>query len=207
MAPDTPLSFMRAKPFLKTLFLFLLLTCSRVDPSFGNCSFPLLPHGAPQRSNMQMTGAIAQRVVRTLEKNLNRKCNLLFESIDEPEIKVIAVKDGARSIASQDYDIEDGVLTTGFTYVTPSYRDAGVSTLMLERIVTAYPEITAIRADALTRTNIYEIEDAVRDGAKLPEAIRKTPAYKIRAQLGFTEIVPGSIDPDNFAFTVRKPQN
>jgi hypothetical protein len=157
------------------------------------------------RSQLELTGEFAQSVIRKLENNLKRPCSLRFDYVNEPEINMVILLDHGRSIANLDYDIENGVLTSGFAHVDPPYREVGIATLLFERIISTHPEIKIIKSGRLVQTNIYEIEDAINDGASIIEALRETPAYKLRARLGFSEIIPDSIDPNTFSFSVRKP--
>jgi hypothetical protein len=96
-------------------------------------------------------------------------------------------------------ELEVGTMTTA-----DEYQQMGVGEALMEGLLRKFPETQIISTGALVKTNEYLLETAMRKGLSLEAAIKETPAYKIRARFGYTEIVPGSITRD-YGFKVRKP--
>ncbi len=84
------------------------------------------------------------------------------------------------------------------------YYRQGFSKALLEQILNDHPEIQIIETEELTEMNLTELRNGLKAGLSIADAIRQTPAYKLRARFGFTRIVEGSINDRNYSFAVER---
>lgn len=103
-------------------------------------------------------------------------------------------------------------LKVGYMETMEAYRGSrqgqslGIGELMMSLALKKFPDTEVISTHSMVQTNREIFMQAVQKGMSREEALKQTPAYKIRAKFGFTEIVPGSIDGE-LGFAVRKPQH
>lgn len=89
--------------------------------------------------------------------------------------------------------------------VDEKFQKLGLARSMFEQALSDSPSINHIEVSVLSETNLEVLKKWMARGLTAQEALRKTPAYRIRSRIGFSEIVPGSLNP-NYGFTVRRPQ-
>lgn len=84
-------------------------------------------------------------------------------------------------------------------------RDKGVGSALMASVLKKHPEIKAIEVEVLDADNEKALQKAIKEGLPCVEALMETPAYKIRARFGFTEIFYHDKCRDG-AFSVRRPK-
>jgi hypothetical protein len=72
--------------------------------------------------------------------------------------------------------------------VERDFQRKGVSEFMLAQMLKYHPDISSVEGD-LNQTNFYIVRDAEFKGMPLKQAIKQSPAYKLRKRLGFTKIL------------------
>ena len=113
-----------------------------------------------------------------------------------------------RKIAYLQIKYEQGVLEIEYIAVHEDFRRMHLGFELMRLVLQQYPEVEVITVSNLIETNFKVKQAYLAQGYSIEDAIRETPAYKIRARLGFSEIVPGSIaPPHNDGFQVRKPSH
>lgn len=151
---------------------------------------PLLLRGA----KLPLPSGIARRIPK----------GVLRRTVSGSQRKYQVLDEKGREVALLDIEIANGNLEVREVFVNSDLRRHGAARLLLEQALADHPSVTGIRTFALVQTNLDVVNQARAAKLTQEQAIRSTPAYKIRARLGFTEIVPESITPDN-GFTVRRP--
>lgn len=96
-------------------------------------------------------------------------------------------------------------LSIGYFRVFDQYQNAGIARYMYEQLLRDLPEAVEISTGTLSSTNEKIFRQGIQAGLSVEEAIMKTPAYKIRARLGYSEIVPDKIDLQTGRFVARRP--
>ncbi len=94
-----------------------------------------------------------------------------------------------KTISYGEYRMFDGGLRLNIFYIftSPDFHKNNLSRLVLAKMLAENPRTQRIKTSfAETNKTIYE--DAIANGDSVHEAILKTPAFKIRAQLGFSKI-------------------
>lgn len=143
-----------------------------------------------------------------IEDKLNTRLEV-FLRLDHQDSEIrdysIRIRDGHEvySIALFSYYEDISGVEVIQMKVYSGYNRLGLGSLMMEEIIKALPEARVIIVRGLKGHNLEVVEKHLALGLTQIEAIKKTPAYKIRAKLGFTEIIPGSVN-DHDGFTVRK---
>lgn len=84
------------------------------------------------------------------------------------------------------------------------YQEKGLAKFVMEEITKSYPDTQFIRVRALGELNLDIKDHYSKMGYSQIDAIKMTPAYKIRAHVGFSEIIPESLTPLD-GFIVKKP--
>lgn len=113
--------------------------------------------------------------------------------------------ESSRTVGSLEfYFPKPGVLAIDDLAVKEEYRRKGVSEALFAKVLREHPEIEEIRSDALVQTNEKAIQKELKRGGSCRDAIKATPAYRMRARFGFTELV--SFECEDGSFTVRKKQ-
>ncbi|MES2855049.1 MAG: hypothetical protein V4692_04255, partial [Bdellovibrionota bacterium] len=84
-------------------------------------------------------------------------------------------------------DLDPTILHVGTIDVDKSYRGKQISKLLLAKILLSYPETREIRT-YLEDDNNLVYRNALVDDLSTLDAVRETPAYKIRNALGFGQI-------------------
>ncbi|MGZ3721646.1 MAG: hypothetical protein ACXVA9_01865 [Bdellovibrionales bacterium] len=118
------------------------------------------------------------------------------------------------SIAYYVYKIptyDHGLLISDNMWVSPSYREMGLSELMLAEILAAHPWVDRIRVDDLFSSDAREespnevIFERAYKKMSCKDAIRETPAFKIFERFGFSKFVDAECDdPTGIHFTLTK---
>jgi GNAT superfamily N-acetyltransferase len=89
--------------------------------------------------------------------------------------------------------------------VLTEMKKTGIGTVLYEQMLRHFAT-EEIVVESLASDNDEVMQEALKNGASVIEAIHQTPAYKIRQKLGFTEIIPNSIN-HNHGFSIRRPSN
>ncbi len=92
------------------------------------------------------------------------------------------------------YDRQSGHLIVDSVKVDVGARGNGVNQRLLENAVRENPGTKTIRSQHLTETNERIARQALDSGSSCESAIRGTPAYRTRANLGFTIIQNASCE-------------
>lgn len=103
-------------------------------------------------------------------------------------------------------DTKAGTLEVTGLDVVPEMQGQGVSGQLFAKVLEENPGITAIKASTLQDTNMAVYVRVYNETGDMEAAIRATPAYKIRAAAGFTELE--IIDPmatGSPGFIMRRP--
>jgi hypothetical protein len=87
--------------------------------------------------------------------------------------------------------------------VLSDFKKSGVGEVLMDQALLRF-ETTQIAVESLASDNAAVLQQGLAKGLSTIEAIKQTPAYKIRQKMGFTEIIPASINA-NFGFIVRRP--
>jgi hypothetical protein len=108
-------------------------------------------------------------------------------------------------MAFVDFYYHDHILDIGFMKVD-QYKKSGLGEALFKLVLRKYPDTQVIQVRVLVEDNKAALEQALKEGATLEEAIKRTPSYKIRAKFGFTEIIPESIlsEKDGYGYAVRR---
>jgi GNAT superfamily N-acetyltransferase len=93
----------------------------------------------------------------------------------------------------------------GHMYTHHEYREMGVGSALMENVLEDFPDVKVITSDSLVDMNRDIANKFINQGLSLKDSIKQTPAYKIREKFGYSEILPESIDPFMFSFSVKKP--
>ncbi len=116
-----------------------------------------------------------------------------FDSPVEFKIEVdgishyIVAKMNGRLVGSMDYRIfSNGKME--MTYIFSSVRQAGVSKALFARALLEHPEVVEIKS-YLADVNAEIYYEGIESGLSSIDALKNTPAYKIRASIGFTRII------------------
>lgn len=87
--------------------------------------------------------------------------------------------------------------------VLSDFKKSGVGEVLMDQALLRF-ETEQIAVESLASDNAAVLQQGLAKGLSPVEAIQQTPAYKIRQKLGYTEILPESINA-NFGFIVRRP--
>lgn len=101
------------------------------------------------------------------------------------------------------YDSQKRELGIESMNVMTEFKKSGVGEVLLDQALQKF-ETDVIAVESLASDNHQVMLEALSSGKKVSEAIQQTPAFKIRQKLGYTKIIPGSINKD-YGFKVRKP--
>jgi len=145
-------------------------------------------------------------VLKKAEKNLGAILTIKDGRADLSQPRV----DGTRFVAfiTADYTEKLRILTVSNMFVREDARNKGISAALLAAELAKHPSTEVIFTTAL----LYDNEDKLRQyldaGYSVIDAVKETWAYKIRAQFGFTEIMPESIHMTDgkYGFGVRRPR-
>lgn len=85
------------------------------------------------------------------------------------------------------YRIKGEVLAIEYLNVDERHRRRGLGRMLLARAVLEHPEVTVIEGE-LHGANFDEFRNAMALGLEPLDAIRRTPAYRMRRALGFGRI-------------------
>jgi len=124
-----------------------------------------------------------------VEKNLG--FNVEFSASVRKQRTTIKVLDSTgETISYGEYRTFDGGLTLIVFYIHTSsaFRKNNLSKLVLAKMLAENPKTQRIKT-SFAETNKAIFDEALATGDSPLEAIRKTPSYKIRAELGFSRIV------------------
>lgn len=108
-------------------------------------------------------------------------------------------------LAFIDFQYHDHTLEIGLIKVD-QYKKSGLGEALLKLALRKYPETQVIQVKVLIEDNKAVLEEGLKQGLRMDEAIKRTPSYKIHAKFGFTDIIPESILPekDGYGFAVRR---
>lgn len=87
--------------------------------------------------------------------------------------------------------------------VLTDFKKSGVGEVLMDQALVRF-ETEQIAVESLASDNAAVLQQKLAEGLSAVEAIKQTPAYKIRQKLGFSQIIPESIN-SNFGFIVRRP--
>lgn len=141
-----------------------------------------------------------KRAIEEARENLGMKTKIKVSKMDAE----MTTKSG-KKIGHLSFIITPrGALKIIHAGVKEKYRRNGVSEALLAKILKEHPEIVSVDAHTLVDTNEQVMLKALSQGLSCKEALKATPAYRMRARFGFTEIT--NYDCDDGAFTAtRKP--
>jgi hypothetical protein len=97
------------------------------------------------------------------------------------------------------YDTSQNQLHIDFMYSARSGE--GVGQTLFEALLRQHPQTQRV-STTLTLDNLHELQSALAQGMSCEDAIRSTPAYKIRARAGFATLASASCS--GAAFTVTR---
>ena len=126
---------------------------------------------------------------------INRKSQGKYEALDD---------DGRRIGTLDVRDRGKGRLEVDFLMIDQSFRGQNLARALFRAVLRDRPDVQVIRTK-LAIENRRVVEEALKRGMGLESALKESPAYKIRAGEGFSEIIPGSIDSQDLSFSVRRP--
>lgn len=143
-----------------------------------------------------------------VESKLNTKLNV-FVRLDDEAAGVrdysIRIRDNREVYAIALFSFYEDIANTEIIQmrVYSPYKKLGLGSLMMEEILKTLPKTEAIIVRGLKDDNLEVLEKYLKEGYSQIDAIKKTPAYKIRAKFGFSEIIRGTITIKD-GFSVRK---
>jgi GNAT superfamily N-acetyltransferase len=184
---------------MKALFFLALL------------SFAGAPAGAKVRSCADNFEKIAEDAPRLKTKKEIKRVLAEVEArlgfvpdyrISEEKIELF--EPGAGRVGYLDFIVEKKTLEVDYLSVNAPYRRQGVSEALLAVALRENPKVKKIETEALASTNGDFLEAALKRGLSCEEAIRTTPAYRMRARLGFSKILEAECA--GGSFTAAKPE-
>ena len=88
-------------------------------------------------------------------------------------------------------------------WMESTVQKMGIGKALLAQALATYPSTKTITTKHLSQVNLAELHRVERAGIPWPESIKFTPAYKIRAQFGFSKLKTDSRNEDD-GFSVEK---
>jgi GNAT superfamily N-acetyltransferase len=123
---------------------------------------------------------------------------------------IAVIYESGSKLGSLEYHLERDVLKIDRMMTATNYQRIGIGATLFEAVIKMNPQIRQIQTE-LAEDNDRLFHEALTQHRDTEAAIRKTPAYKIRARLGFTRIVPGSVRDTSwdgsgtYQFAVERP--
>lgn len=118
----------------------------------------------------------------------------------------IVLKDehrGYMSVGVLFYSAESSGKIIHISSIGADFKKIGVATALFAILLRRFPKTEEIYTDFLGETNREEVEKGIASGLSIEESIKQTPTYKIRALMGFSEIIPQSIN-KFYGYAVRR---
>jgi hypothetical protein len=152
--------------------------------------------------------SIPEKGIERLEKALGRKVDVVIEykgSRLRPLYKIKDPESGKiMGTLSVNYDSSGKTIHIGTMETMKEFRQMGVGETLFESALQQFPDTEYVSVESLEDTNLDVVRDHIAKGMSLEDAIKETPAYKIRSKMGFGEILPQSINRHSFGFKVKK---
>ena len=173
-----------------------------VNPTIDSKASASHPSPTSDRGPPQLVG------LSKVEKLSQKKA--VAEVLGDDKLKVVKIyqdtQNGKATMGTMDftYSQDTGVIHKGYMSTSPEYRNLGVGEALMEQAIKASSGVRKIETCCLIETNRQAVTAAINRGMTKVDAIKQTPAFKIRARFGFTEIDPDSID-SYYGFTARRP--
>jgi hypothetical protein len=111
---------------------------------------------------------------------------------------------GERELGSLTYQPNFNGQVLQVLIIHAHFQRFGIGEALIEQALLKFPQTNVMATWALVGVNKQELTKALAGGATPIMALQQTPAYKIGAALGFTEIIPESINAE-FDFAARRP--
>lgn len=115
-------------------------------------------------------------------------------------INIVSPSNPNERIGTVTYKIEHGELEMDMN-IPKQYQRRGTSGILFNSVMKEHPEVTSIKA-MLVEDNAHVYDRLLAEGRTPLEAIKQTPAYKIREKLGY-----GRIDLDQSVLPIEPGQN
>ncbi len=151
-------------------FIFIFLTTSHASAAQASCSYLL-------------------QAQKTVEIKLDEPVTLEVSELHKGKTKLVTVHNkNEQQIAYAEFSFpEKDVIKIGQIDVLPAYWKNGISKLIIARIIEDNPQVKEIKTQLADRNE--KVFNDFRDmGYSVLDAIKETPAYKVRAALGFSKI-------------------
>ena len=147
--------------------------------------------------------------VAKLEEKIGSKIEVVRDYSFDKNFPVYNIKESSKDqlIGTLDvvYNPSKDEIKMGHMYTHHDYREMGVGSALMENVLEDFPDVKVITSDSLVDMNRDIANKFINQGLSLKDSIKQTPAYKIREKFGYSEILPESIDPFMFSFSVKKP--
>lgn len=180
---------------------------------------PLIKEGIPKKPLPEIKTAetvkqpppppIPANAVERLEQRYGKKVNLFVDYRGDENYPMVFLRDYDTNAFMGTLDVHyisaNKSLEMGNLFTYENYRNMGVSEALVESMLKEFPKVEVISTDSLTQTNLKVVEDHIKKGKSVTDSIKESPAYKVRAKFGFTEIIPESINNNTYGFKVRRP--
>lgn len=104
-----------------------------------------------------------------------------------------------------EFSIDLNSQTLKITRVDANIRQRGIAQMLYARLLEIHPNIKRIETSfSFKETNFFEYQKAIESGKSPLDALKETPAYKIRKKIGFGKIVEKSFikNSDGIFFSV-----
>lgn len=132
---------------------------------------------------------LLQAAQNDVEIKLSQPVSLELSELHGGKTKIITVYNkNELQIAYADYSFQGAdIIKIGQIDISPAYWKNGLSKLILARIIEDNPQVKEIKTQLADRNE--KVFNDFRDmGYSVLDAIKETPAYKVRAALGFSKI-------------------
>lgn len=125
------------------------------------------------------------------------------ERVSAGENHIIRLSDDLNEVGYLQYERKGTVIEIDF--VESNAKSKGVATAAFDQMLKDNPKVTLIRS-SLALDNKRIVKDAMANGLSCIEAIKLSPAYKIRAKFGWTKIIKAHCPAnENYTLEVAKP--
>lgn len=123
-------------------------------------------------------------------------------------LKFIILKDQQtkKEIAELDYRYDETTNELEIKWIESTKKNLGVAHLLFTVALHTHPNTKRITTAILMETNEAIVKENLSQGMTPENAIKQTPAYKLRKSFGYSILIKDSITED-YGFTVEKPQN
>ncbi len=144
----------------------------------------------------------------------SKKIDAMKSELPAPSLFTVYSKSKARlGDMRVTYEAKGKTLHIDSMFTEEEFRKMGVGEALMEKAIQEFPDTQIISVKELTQTNKERVQKSLVKSKseraqplqELEDAIKESPAYKIRSNLGYCEIIPDSINPQTLGFKVRCP--